>query len=75
MGEVRNTYKIFVGKPEWKKELGRPRGMWEDNIRTDLREIGFGVMDWIHLAQDKDHSNSGSGRCEMNVILTNPPTA
>jgi hypothetical protein len=40
MGEMRNSYKILVGKPEWKRPLGSPRRRWEDNIRMDLREIG-----------------------------------
>jgi hypothetical protein len=35
--------------------LGRPRSRWEDNIKTDLREIGWGVTGCIHLAQDRDH--------------------
>jgi hypothetical protein len=39
MGEMRNAYKILVGKPEGKKQLGRPRRGWEDNIRMDLREV------------------------------------
>jgi hypothetical protein len=43
-----------VGKPEGKKPLGRPRGTWVDNIKIDFREIGWGCMDWINLAQDKD---------------------
>jgi hypothetical protein len=37
-----------------KRLLGRPRRRWEDNIKTDLREIGWSVMDWIYLAQDGD---------------------
>jgi hypothetical protein len=41
MGEVRNVYKIFVGKPEGKRPLERPRCKWEDNFRMDLREIGW----------------------------------
>jgi hypothetical protein len=45
MGEKRNAYRILVGKPEGRRPLGRPRGRWEDNIRMDLREIGWGVMD------------------------------
>jgi hypothetical protein len=44
-GEKRSIYRIFVGKPEGKRPLGRPRRMWEDNIRMDLREIGWGGMD------------------------------
>jgi hypothetical protein len=43
-----------VGKPEGKKPLGRPRRRWEDNSKMDLREIGWGGMDWIDLAQDRD---------------------
>jgi hypothetical protein len=54
MGEVRGAYKILVGRPEGRRPLGRPRSRWEDNIKMDLREIGFGDVDWIHLAQDRD---------------------
>jgi hypothetical protein len=43
-----------VGKLEGKRPLGRPRRRWEDNIKVDLREIGWGGMDWIELAQDRD---------------------
>jgi hypothetical protein len=43
-----------VGKPEGKRPLGRPRCRWENNIRMDLRKIGWSGMEWIHLAQDKD---------------------
>jgi hypothetical protein len=53
-GEKRNAYRIFVVKPEGKRALGRPRRRWEDNIVMDLREIGWGGMDWIDLAQDTD---------------------
>jgi hypothetical protein len=45
---------ILVGKPEGRRPLGTPRCRWEDNIEMDLREIGFGDVDWIHLAQDRD---------------------
>jgi hypothetical protein len=48
------TYNILVGKPDGRRPLGRPRLRWEDNIKMDLREIGFGDVDWIHLAQDRD---------------------
>jgi hypothetical protein len=54
MGEKRNAYRILVGKPEVKIPLGRPRHRWEDNIRMDLIEIGWGGIDWIDLAQDRD---------------------
>jgi hypothetical protein len=53
-GENMNAYRILVRKPEGKRPLGRPRYRWEDNIRMDLREIGWGDMDWIDLAWDKD---------------------
>jgi hypothetical protein len=53
MGEVRGAYNILVGRPEGSRPLGRLRRRWEDNIKMDLREIGFGDVDWIHLAQDR----------------------
>jgi hypothetical protein len=46
---------ILFGKPEGKRPLGRSRHRWEDNIRLDLREVGWEGVDWIHLAQDRDH--------------------
>jgi hypothetical protein len=58
MGEKRNAYKILVGKPEGKRPLGRPRRRWMDNIKIYLRETGWGGMDWIDLAQDKDQLNA-----------------
>jgi hypothetical protein len=54
MKEKRNAYKILVGKRKGKRPLGRPRRRWEDHIRMDLRGIGWGGMDWIHLAQNED---------------------
>jgi hypothetical protein len=54
MGEVRGAYSTLVGGPEGRRPLGRPRRRWEDNIKMDLREIGFGYVDWIHLVQDRD---------------------
>jgi hypothetical protein len=54
MGEERNAYRILMGKPEGKRSLGRPRRRWEDGIRMDLREIGWGSVDWIQLALDRD---------------------
>jgi hypothetical protein len=54
MGEETKVYKILVGKPEGKRPLGRPRRRWEDGIRMDLKEIGWGSVDWIQLAQDRD---------------------
>jgi len=43
-----------VKKPEGERPLGRPRRIWEDNIKKDLQEVGCGGMDWIELAQDRD---------------------
>ena len=54
MGEERGVYMVLVGKPEGKRQLGRPRRTWEDNIKIDLQEVGCGYMDWIGLAQDRD---------------------
>jgi hypothetical protein len=51
MGQDRELYKVWVAKPEGKRPLGRPRRRWEDGIRMDLTEIGWGV-DWILLVQD-----------------------
>jgi hypothetical protein len=53
-GDNRNAYRIFVGKPEGKRPLGRPRSRWVDNIKMDLREIRWDGMDWIDQAQDRD---------------------
>jgi hypothetical protein len=54
LGEERGVYRVLVGKPEGKRPLGRPRRRWEDNIRMDLQEVGYGGMDWIGLAQDRN---------------------
>jgi hypothetical protein len=54
MGEERNVYKVLMEKPEGKRPLGRPRNRWEDGIRMDLRDIGWGRVEWTQLAQDRD---------------------
>jgi hypothetical protein len=54
MGEKRNAYRLLVGKLEWKRPLGRSRRSWVDNIRMDLWDVGWGDVDWIGLAQDRD---------------------
>jgi hypothetical protein len=64
MGEVRGSYNILVGRPEGRRPLGRPRCRWEDNIKMDLREIRFGDVDWIHLAQDRDR-----WRAPVNMVM------
>jgi hypothetical protein len=54
IGEKRNAYRLLVGKPEGKRPLGIPRRRWVDNIKMDLIEIGWGGVDWIGLAQDRN---------------------
>jgi hypothetical protein len=54
MGEERGVYRMLVGKRERKRLLGRPRRMWEDNIKADLQEVGCGDMDWIEMARGRD---------------------
>jgi hypothetical protein len=53
MGEGRGVYRVFVGRPESKRSLGRPRHRWEDNIKIDLSEIAINGTNWIQLAQDR----------------------
>jgi len=48
------VYRVLVGKPEGRRLMGRPRRRWVDNIMMDLQEVGYGYMDWIGLAQDRD---------------------
>jgi hypothetical protein len=54
MGERRGAYRTLVRKPEGRRPLERPGSRWEDNIKMDLREVGWGGMDWINLAQDRN---------------------
>jgi hypothetical protein len=54
MGEGRGVYRVLVGKSEGRRPLGRPSIRWEDNIRMDLREVGFGCVDWMEMAQDRE---------------------
>jgi hypothetical protein len=53
MGEKRAAYRILVRRPEGRRPPERPRLRWDDNIKMDLQEVGWG-MDWIELAQDRD---------------------
>jgi hypothetical protein len=64
MGEGRNVYRVLVGKPEGKRPLEKPRRNWEDGIKMDLRKIGWGVVEWIHLAQDTDR-----WRAVVNAVM------
>jgi hypothetical protein len=52
MGEKMNAYSIFVIDPEEERPLGRPRRRWVDNVKMNLREIGWGSINWINLAED-----------------------
>jgi hypothetical protein len=54
MGKNRNAYRIFVGNPEGKRPLGRPRRRWVNNNKMDVREIRWVCVDWIDMAQDRD---------------------
>jgi hypothetical protein len=54
MRETTNAYRLLVGKPKGKRTLGRPRCRWVDNIRMDLGEVGWGDVDWIGLAHDRN---------------------
>jgi hypothetical protein len=64
MGERRGAYRVLVGKPEGRRPLGRPRRRLEDNIKMDLREVGWGGMDWINLAEDRDR-----WRAVVNAVM------
>jgi hypothetical protein len=64
MGKKWNSYRILLGKPEGKIPLGRSRYSWEVNIKMDRREIGWGSMDWIDLAQDR-----GKWRALVNAVM------
>jgi hypothetical protein len=63
MGEKRGAYSILVGRPEGRRPVGRPWRRWEDNIKMDLQDMGWG-MDWIELAQDRDR-----WRAVVNAVM------
>jgi hypothetical protein len=54
LGEVGVVYRVLAGKPEGKRQLGRPRLRWEDNIKMDLREVGYVDKEWFDVAQERD---------------------
>jgi hypothetical protein len=64
MGEGRKVYRVLVGKQEGKRPLVRPKRRWEDGIKMDLREIGWGGVEWIQLAQDRDR-----WRAVLNAVM------
>jgi hypothetical protein len=72
-GEMINAYNVLVGKPEGIKPLGITKRRWEDNIRMDLRKIGWEFVDWIHLDQDRagsfEHGNKTSGSIKGGEFL------
>ena len=47
-------YRVLVGKPEGKRQLGRPRCRWEDNNKVDIQGVGYESMEWIELVLDRD---------------------
>jgi len=63
-GEGRGVYRVLMGKPEGRRPLGRPRRRWEDNIKMDLQEVGYGGVDWIRLAQDRNRC-----RALVNAVM------
>ena len=65
-GKGRSAHRVLVGKPEGKRPHGRLRRRWKDNIKMDLREVGWG-MNWIDLAQDRDRC-----RALVNVVMNLP---
>jgi hypothetical protein len=67
----RKVYKGLVGKPKGKIPLGRPRRRWQDGITVDVREIGWGGVDWIRLAQDRDRRRAFVNTV-MNVWVLTP---
>jgi hypothetical protein len=54
MGEERGVHRVWVGKPEGKSPLERPRRRWDVDIKIDLQEVGGGCGDWMELTQDRD---------------------
>jgi hypothetical protein len=62
-----SAYRILVGKSEGKRQLGRPRRRWVNNIKMDLREIGWDDIDWIDLTQNRD-----TWRALVNTVMNLP---
>jgi hypothetical protein len=53
-GGQKRRIQVLVGQPEGKRPLGKPKYRWEDNVKMDLQEVGFGGMYWIEMAEDRD---------------------
>jgi hypothetical protein len=63
-GRGEKVYRVLIGKPNGKRPAERPRRRWEDGLKMDLREIGWGGVEWIHLAQDRDR-----WRAVVNAVM------
>jgi hypothetical protein len=61
---ILTAYRILVGRPEGRRPLGRPRRKWEDNIKMDVQEVGWGGVDWIDMVQDRDR-----WRAVVNAVM------
>jgi hypothetical protein len=64
MGKIINAYSILVRQPKGKRQLRRSSRRWENNIKTDLREIEWEIMDWNHLTQERDE-----WRAVVNIVM------
>ena len=62
----RGACRVLVGRPEGKRPLGRPRRTLEHNIKMDLEDVGWGVMDWINMAKIRDR-----WRALVNAVMNN----
>jgi hypothetical protein len=69
--EEGNVYKVLMGKPEGKRSHERPRHRWQNGVRMDIREIGWGSVDWIQLAQDRDRWRAVVSTL-MNLLVLAP---
>jgi len=67
MGDTRSAYRVLVGKPEGKRQLGSPRHRWEDTTKMELQEMGKGSMDWIDLTQVRDNMWRALVKVVMNL--------
>jgi hypothetical protein len=68
MGERKDVYRVLVGKPEGKRQLGRPKHRLENNIKMNFQEVGGGGVTWVTLAQNREcgcecGNHSGSVKC------------
>jgi hypothetical protein len=63
----RNIYRVLAGKQEGERSLGIPRRRWNNNIKTDLREVRWGFIDWIYLVRDSDH-----WKAVVNTVINLP---